>query len=331
MGASAERDGADSEERLPDFFIVGHQKCGTTALWQMLDAHPEVFMSAVKEPRFFAPDLWSRFAAEAPVPSPLHTREGYLALFADARPEQRAGEASPEYLRSEEAAGRIAEMRPDAKIIAIFREPAEFLRSFHLQMVSSNVEDERDFARAIALEEERRVGRRVPRRSHHPQSLLYSDHIRYVEQLRRYHDAFPAENVLVLVYEDFRADNEGVVRQVLRFLGVEETVAIAPVETKRLKSIRSAPMHRLANAARTARLNPSAAGPVGRAVNALTPAVMRSERVRAGWRRAAYEEPAPPDPALMKELRRRFKPEVEAASHYLGRDLVGLWGYGEID
>ena len=56
--------------------------------------------------------------------------------------------------------------------------------------------------------------------------LLYSDHVRYVEQLRRYHEAFPPEQVLVLIYDDFRADNEGTVRRVLRFLEVDEDAPI---------------------------------------------------------------------------------------------------------
>src|SRR5437588_778856 len=89
---------------------------------------------------------------------------------------------------------------------------------------------------APALEPDRREGRRIPRRCHQPQDLLYSEHVRYVEQLRRYHDVFAREQVLVLIYEDFRRDNEATVRTVLRFLGLDDTLPVELVETKPLKA-----------------------------------------------------------------------------------------------
>ena len=67
----------------------------------------------------------------------------------------------------------------------------------------------------------------------------------YVEQLRRLHDAFPREQVLVLIYDDFRADNEATVRQVLRFLELDETLPIETVETKPLNAVRSMRLHQL--------------------------------------------------------------------------------------
>jgi hypothetical protein len=318
------------EARTPDFFIVGHPKCGTTALYAMLREHPQIFMPEVKEPRYFATDLRSRLQARSPEATALHTLEGYLALFAPARPGQLAGEASPEYLRSGVAAANIASVQPDARIIAILREPAAFLRSFHLQMVSSNVESQRDLRKAIALEPQRRAGRQIPRRCHHPESLMYSQHVRYVDQLNRFRDAFPAENILVLIYDDFRADNEATVARVLRFLDVDDALPVETVETKQLKAVRSMGLHRLANAARVARTRPAAASGLGRTVNALTPAPLRSRRAKALWRQLVYRAPAPPDEQFMRELRSRFKGEVVALSEYLDRDLVALWGYEDL-
>jgi hypothetical protein len=75
----------------------------------------------------------------------------------------------------------------------------------------------------MSLEAARRRGKHVPRRSHRPQLLQYADHVRYTEQLGRYHERFGGEQVQVLIYEDFRADNEATVRQVLRFLEVDDT------------------------------------------------------------------------------------------------------------
>jgi Sulfotransferase family len=317
--------------RVPDFYIVGHQKCGTTALYLMLGRHPQVFMPEVKEPKYFASDLRSVRRVRSPAAQRLRTLDGYLSLFADARPDQLVGEASPQYLRSRVAAGAIAELRHDAKIIAILREPTSFLRSFHLQMVAGNVELERDFRKAIELEALRRQGKRIPPRCHYPGTLQYSDHVRYVEQLSRFHEAFGRENVLVLIYDDFRADNEATVRRVLRFLELDDALPVETIDTKPLKAVRSMGLFHLANAARRARTNPPAAGRIGRAVNALTPAPLRSEANRARWRRFVYRTPPPPDEAFMLELRRRFKGEVVAVSEYLGVDLVSRWGYDRLD
>jgi hypothetical protein len=316
--------------RVPDFFIVGHQKCGTTALWEMLRRHPQIFMPRVKEPRYFASDLRSPFQGGAPEVSRRRTPEGYFSLFTDAAAAQLAGEGSPQYLRSRVAASRIAEVQPAARIIAILREPASFLRSFHMQAMQSHIETERDFRKAIALEADRRQGRHIPRRCHHPQDLLYSEHVRYVEQLRRYHAVFPQQQVLVLIYEDFRRDNEATVHTVLRFLGLDDTLPVEMIETKPLKAVRSPQAHKLRAGLRRAARNPAVAGPVSRAIIALTPRPLRSGKPAALLRRAAYVSAPPPDEQLMLELRRRFKPEVVALSDYLGRDLVTLWGYDRI-
>jgi hypothetical protein len=308
--------------RFPDFFVIGHQKCGTTALYEMLKLHPQIFMPEVKEPRFFVPELLRPDRK-------LSTLDGYLSLFDAAGPEQLVGEASPQYIRSTTAASEILQMQPSARVIAILREPASFLRSFHLQMVQSNIESERDFAKALALEPERRAGRRIPRDCRNVEPLLYSQHVRYVEQLDRYYAVLPPERVLVLVYEDFRRDNVATVREVLRFLAVDQTVPVVPVETKPLKAVRSQLLRRVADSARTARQNPAGAGTFGRAVNALTPAPLRSESFRARWRKAVYRTPEPPQEQLMRELRRRYRPEVVALSDRLGRDLVREWGVEE--
>ncbi len=310
---------------VPDFFIVGHAKCGTTALYEMLRAHPQIYMPALKETQFFArePDDRSEPATRHP-----RTLEAYLALFAAAGPDQRVGEASTSYLRTPAAAERIAALRPDARIIAIFREPASFLRSLHLQLLESGIETEAELAAAIALEPERRLGRRLPADPFWAQALLYSDHVRYVEQLRRYHERFGRERVLALIYDDFRADNHAVVRQVLRFLAVDDSLEIPPAEANPTVRVRSRSAQRLVHTVSAGR------GPLPRAlkraVQTLTPERLRRDALRAAQRAVVDSEPPPPADELIDELRERFKPEVLAASDYLQRDLVGLWGYEDV-
>jgi hypothetical protein len=308
--------------RLPDFFIVGQSKSGTTALYEILREHPQIYMPMVKEPVFMAGDhhagLWRT------VPTRPRTLADYLTLFDDAAPDQQAGEASSVYLWSHVAAANIAEVQPDARIVAILREPASFLRSLHLQLLQNHVETEKDFGRAIALEPARREGERIPRDCPWPQALLYSERVRYVEQLRRYHAVFRPENVLVLIYDDFRADNEGTVRRVLDFLGVDDAVPVQSREANPTVRLRSRRLDDVIHRASVGR------GPVMKGVKVGIKAVT-SRRLRHGALgmrgSVVYGQPRPADERLMLELRRRFKGEVEALSDYLGRDLVQLWGY----
>jgi hypothetical protein len=212
----------------------------------------------------------------------------------------------------------------------LLREPAAFLRSLHLQLVVTHVEDEPDFAKALALEQRRRAGERLPRRSISPQSLLYTDHVHYADQLERLHASFPPEQVLVLIYEEFRRDNAGTVARVLDFLGVDADAAVQPIETKKLKDVRSMRLHQLRRAIRRAGLNPAKRGRLVRTVDAIAPKSLGSDSIAAAFRRVAYRSQRAPDERVMLELRRRFKPDVVALGELLDRDLVALWGYEDI-
>ena len=315
--------GCASQKRLPDFFIVGHAKSGTTALYEMLRRHPQIYMPDVKEPWFFASDLRSE---------PARARYGaideYVSLFDAAMPEQTVGEASVFYLWSRTAADRIADAQPGARIIAILREPASFLRSLHLQFVKTHIETKKDLRKALSLEESRREGRNIPRSPYSPRLLLYSDHVRYVEQLRRYQIRFPSDQMLVLIYDDFRRDNEATVRAVLRFLEVDSATPIQPTEANPTVRVRSERLHELVRAVYIGK------GPLSRGlkgtVKALTSRNARRQALQVTQRRVVFSDPRPPDDDLMLELRRRFEPEVVALSKYLQRDLVSLWGYDNL-
>jgi hypothetical protein len=315
--------------RVPDFFIVGHHKSGTSALYEMLRAHPQIFLSPLKEPRYMASDMRERFRQPRERPHP-QTLEDYLALFAGALPDQRAGEASATYLWSHSAAERIAQLQPAARIIAILREPASFLHSLHITYLRAHVESEKDLRKALELEAERREGRNIPRRSHLPQLLQYSDQVRYVEQLRRYRDHFPPDQVLVLIYDDFRADNEATVRTVLRFLDVDDSVPIEVVE--RNVTTRTVRSHVADDVVHSVSLGRGRLPRLAKSVlKTLSTQGLRRATFRAARRRLVMAEAPEPDERLMLELRRRFKPEVVALSEYLGRDLVRLWGYDRLD
>jgi hypothetical protein len=316
---------------VPDFFVVGSPKTGTTSLYEMLRRHPQIYMPDLKEPRFLASDMRPRpeHAGEPRESGYPDTLADYLALFDEATPEQRVGEASTFYLWSHTAANNIAELQPEARIIAILREPASFLRSMHLMFLRWGIEGERDLRKAMALEAARREGKQIPRHSHRPQLLQYSDHVRYVEQLRRYQDRFPPEQMLVLIYEDFHRDNEATVRRVMRFLDVEDDSPIdvmnVNVTTRTVRSWRAKYLLRSISRGRS---------PIARsarsAVKTLTTRGLRRRMTRAIRSRIVTANTPPYDESFMIELRRRFKPEVVALSEYLDRDLVSLWGYDDV-
>jgi hypothetical protein len=310
--------------RMPDFFIAGHAKSGTTALYEMLRRHPEIYMPDAKEPWFFASDMRPRFQPRMAGPGPATLSE-YAQLFAGASAGQRAGEASSSYLWSQTAAQAIAEVQPQARIIAILREPASFLRSLHLQLLQTHVEDVKDFRKAVSLEQSRREGQNIPARSHRPQLLQYSAHVDYVEQLRRYHAVFAREQVLVLIYEEFRADNAATVRDVFRFLGVDDTFAVESLDANPTVQMRSQRLDGLVHSVSTGR------GPIGRmakgTIKALTPTALRRDALRVTQRRIVHGPPEEVDAEFMNELRERFRGEVEALSAYLGRDMLHTWGY----
>jgi hypothetical protein len=316
-----------SQGRLPDFFIVGQLKSGTTALFEMLRVHPQIYMPPRKEPRFFATEMYER---DAPRPGGTpKTLAEYSAWFSDAEPGQRVGEASAVYLWSRAAAQGIARANPDARIIAIFREPASMLRSLHLEWVQIHVETVTDLRTALSLEDSRRRGEHIPDHTYWPPLLLYSEHVRYADQLRRYREAFPEEQLLVLIYEDFRRDNEGTMRTILRFLDVDDSLPLRTWDANPSVRVRSPRTHELLHTVGVGR------GPVSRtvkeAIKAITPRDMRHRLWKEAQRRFVFAKPEPPEEELMRELRVRFKPEVVALGEMLGRDLLTLWGYDDID
>jgi len=337
--SSAPSPPAATARRIPDFFIVGHPKSGTTALYRMLKSHPQIYMSPVKEPYYFAcdnpqPELSGERRWRSLDQTGIHekTLQDYLALFAAARPDQVAGEASTHYLWWPTAAGRIAAVQPQARIIALLREPADFLRSLHLQFVQNRHETETDLRRALALESVRREGKEIPPRSVWPKCLFYSDRVRYTEQLRRYHELFGREQVLVLIYEEFRRDNEATLRAVQRFLGVDDTLPVEVMEVNPSVTVRS---KRIDNIARRAYGGKGVVwAPLKAGLKAITPRPLRPvarRQAKATRRRVAYGKPPPPDDAVLAELRVGLKGEVEALSEYLDRDLVSFWGYDDVD
>ncbi len=206
--------------RIPDFFIVGAPKCGTTAMYQWLAAHPEVFVP-VKEIHYFGADLDHR--------RPAVSEERYRALFADAGVAHRAvGDVAVWYLMSESAVEEIYAFNPNARIIVMLRRPDEMLYSLHSQLLYSGEEDLSDFGAALDAESERGQGRSIPVSTHKgleappTECLLYRRVASFADQVERYQKRF--EHVHVVLHDDIKQDAAAAYRGVLGFLGVDSTV-----------------------------------------------------------------------------------------------------------
>jgi hypothetical protein len=296
----------------PNFFIVGAPKCGTTALYDYLSPHPDVFMPTLKEPKFFASDLDSGTEWEGRYF--VRDEKTYLALFADARMKRRIGEASAVYLSSEVAAKKIKEFSPAAKIIVMLRNPVEMMYALHNQRVFDGYEDINNFEEALDAEEDRKQGRRLPARPANIKALFYRDMARYAGQVERFLDAFGRERVHIIIFDDFKSDVAASYRSTLNFLELDERFRPDFKISNASKRIRSRALQRLLQS------RPLRGQLLGSGV---FPADLRQKAIKRFRRINTKFEPRPPMSAgLRKRLQEEFVPEVERLSELLGRDLT---------
>lgn len=203
----------DSTLRWPDFFIVGAQRAGTTSLYTYLNGHPDIFMPEIKEPHFFARVEQGREILLRSLLSKVVTSEReYLELFKKAEPGLVLGEASPFYLYDPDAPQRIKEKAPDARIIALLRDPIERAHSSYL-VARLEGHESYPFDEAVRKDHARpRKGLGV--------SHLYVELGLYYEQVSRYLETFGPERVRVYLYDDIASNARHVVQDVCEFLGV---------------------------------------------------------------------------------------------------------------
>lgn len=214
------------------FFIVGAPKAGTTWLASSLSEHPDVHLSPVKEPHFFAPpvpgelgptavtdtDLWPQLAQHKRIHSGWIRDVGnYKRLLRVPPGKSVSGEATVAYLHAPEAARNIATWFPDARIIIMIREPiARALSHFQMDLVDGRTTKR---AESVLLRELecRREGRAA--------SSSYLERSLYAEPLRRYLDVFGREQVLVLRFDDVTSAQEAVLAKVQQHLGISSAWA----------------------------------------------------------------------------------------------------------
>lgn len=204
---------------LPNFLVIGAHKAGTTALYNYLKQHPQVYMSPAKEPRFFALE-GKNLEFLGPKKDPgnrcrFTTLEAYRELFQGVSSEVAIGEASTLYLYSQEAPKRIQHYIPDAKLIAILRNPIKRAYSNFVHAMQDDREVLTDFIQAFQEEEDRIRGGWGPF-WHYKQKGFY-----YV-QLKQYFDLFDQNQIKVYLYEDLQSEPSIVLQDIFRFLGVDD-------------------------------------------------------------------------------------------------------------
>lgn len=203
---------------LPNFFLVGAHKAGTTAVARFLGQHPEVFMSPVKEPRYFALAGESRTFTGPGDPAnsfDRHREEDYRELFGGVEAEKAVGEASTIYLYHRDAAENIRRRVPEARIIAILRQPVDRAYSNFLHCRRDGQESYEDFLDALKQEANRVESGWGP-------LWHYQRKGRYAAQLARYLRHFPREQILVAIYDELKRNPVGLLQRIYSFLGVEE-------------------------------------------------------------------------------------------------------------
>jgi hypothetical protein len=238
---------------LPNFFIVGAPKAGTTSLYHQLDQHPQVYMSPVKEPCYFAAEIRPENFAEEYQPRISHeTQElqrylagslaekrfggmvskwdDYLKLFQNSTGKKAIGEASVCYLWSQTAAQTIASKIPHAKIIMILRDPAERAFSQYLHTVADGLVRK-------SLREQINLSLQA---NHKKFSVLHPflEFGSYHDQVKRYLELFPRENLRIYLYEE---DHERILLDVLGFLNLDSTIVLDTAQRHLEKNVPRAP------------------------------------------------------------------------------------------
>lgn len=188
-------------------------RAGTTALSAYLKNHPNIFISPMKEPCYFDFDFTKKNKLNL---------EKYLLLFKEADPKihSAVGEASPTYLHSECAVSEILKFNPDAKFIAILRNPIDLLISLHAQRVFWGEENVVDLEKAWQMEAERKKGKNIPLFSADPKHFIYSEWIKAGFQVERLLSKVDKKNVKLIIFDDFIQFPEKTYTEVLSFLGV---------------------------------------------------------------------------------------------------------------
>jgi hypothetical protein len=310
--------------------VVGAPRCGTTTLARLLENHPEIAFSSVKEPHFFSlHDLDGLNDAEL-----RETVAGaYLARYfpgLDDNAAQVMAEGSVSYLYAPERLLPLLRLWPGAKFIIAVRDPFEVIPSLHQRLLYQGDETVADLEAAWRLIEERRKGRSVPRSCVDARQLFYDEVAQFGKHVGRFFEVVGRERCHVILFDDLKADPARAYEKLLQFLDLPP----APLPERQCHRERHG--FRIGWLQRLLKRPPVATSILaGEKFRNRVIAKPHREPSRASakflalrkallrWNRA----PAPPtrlSPALASEIRDRLRDDIQVLSKLLGRDL-GHW------
>lgn len=286
----------------PDFFIIGAPKSGTTALSEYLRQHPDVLFSQPKEPHFFNDDFSHRHT---------ETPEEYLDCFSHGSGEEKVvGEGSVFYLYSETAVSNILKRNPNARFIVMLRNPVEAVYSWHWETMYSHGENLENFEAAWRAQESRLRGEKLPVHNRVREALHYGPLFSYSVQLKRLLGQVGPEQVLIILYDDFRNQPDAVYQQTLKFL------SLRPFQLEKYDRINPSKQFRWSWVARAVHVIGALKRFLGiqKGIGVLT----RLKR----WNTSYRERPSL-SPKFRAELEQYFREDVARTADLINRDLSG--------
>ncbi len=181
---------------IPNLFIVGAPKCGTTSMMHYLSQHPQIYTSPIKEPHYFNTDSEHRYYFD---------EKKYLSLFKDATEQHTYRcEGSVWYLYSKNAIDNILKFNPRAKFIVMLRNPVEMFFSLHEQLIFSGKENERSPEKAWLLQDDRLKGKNIPKIAINSELLIYKEICSLGKQSKRLLEKIPENKVRFILMDDFK-------------------------------------------------------------------------------------------------------------------------------
>ncbi len=311
--------GAAAGRRVPNMFIIGAPKSGTTSMYEYLKGHPEIFLPDFKEPNYFSTELAGSTLGNLLVYG-VHD-EQYYDLFAEAGDAKVVGEGSTRYIYSQAAPRLIREVSPDARLVVMLRNPVDMIHSLHAWRVGAEREDLLDFEEALAADADRAQGRRLPPGTR-TRFGTYHDWGHYGQHLQRWFDIFGRDQLHVTIFEEMTVQPEVEFENLLRFLGVDPTyrppsfAVHNPARAPRSRLLRRMLNTRLALWLRWRGMAMVIGEKRARAIN------HRFANSGLQWRTTRREAMRP---EMRRQLEAELTPDVELLSGLLGRDMRALW------
>ncbi len=294
---------------MPNFFIVGAARSGTTSLDRYLSQHHEIYMAPRKEVNFFTANYFPRTGPgdERINKEVIRDKYQYAQLFAGVAGEKAIGESSVFYLCYPGTAERIAQVVPNAKIIMVLRDPVDRAYSAYMHLVR-NGREHLGFEEALSREEERK------QRGYEPM-WWYKELGLYYKQVKHYLDVFGTQQVKVLLYDELFANPGQILRNVFAFIGVKEDVII---DTSLHYNPGGVPKSwKLYTLLDSFIAKPNA---LEKRLKSLVPS-----RLRAAYANKALSmllQPVPMDPHVHAQLKAYFVEDVRKLEDLLHRDLT---------